>query len=85
MRNGTLDVQKQIDTLQKDMSNIVHTAGALVAHKASDAKALVVDSGAGALEAITKVIKARPILAVGVAFGLGYLAMRFVHRRAAQA
>jgi hypothetical protein len=77
MRNA---LQKQINILQKDMSNIVNATGALVANKAIGAKDLVIDSGAGALSAFTKAIKNRPIVAVGVAFGLGYLAMRFVRR-----
>lgn len=80
-----MNVQKQIDALQKDMSKLVHATGALVAHKASDAKDLVVDSGAGAVKAMTKVIKDHPIVSVGVAFGLGYFAMRLVHRRGAPA
>jgi ElaB/YqjD/DUF883 family membrane-anchored ribosome-binding protein len=78
MRNENL--QKQINILQKDMSNVVSATGALVAHKAIDAKDLVVHSGAGALNAVTKTIKDHPIAAVGVAFGFGYLAMRFVRR-----
>jgi hypothetical protein len=77
MRNG---LQKQINILQKDMSNIVSATGALVANKAIGAKDLVVDSGAGALSSFAKAIKSRPIAAVGVAFGLGYLAMRLVRR-----
>ena len=77
MRNA---LQKQINILQKDMSNIVNATGALVAHKAIGAKDLVIDSGAGALSAFTKVIKNRPIAAVGVAFGLGFLVMRLVRR-----
>ena len=80
MRNGTLNLQKQINTLQKDMSNIVNATGALVANKAIGAKDLVVDSGASALSSFTKVIKNRPIAAVGIAFGIGYLAMRLVRR-----
>jgi hypothetical protein len=77
MRNG---LQKQINILQKDMSNIVNATGALVANKAIGAKDLVVDSGASALSAFAKGIKNRPIAAVGIAFGLGFLAMRLVRR-----
>ena len=77
MRNG---LQKQINILQKDMSNIVNATGALVANKAIGAKDLVVDSGSNALSAFTKVIKNRPIAAIGIAFGLGFVAMRLVRR-----
>jgi hypothetical protein len=80
MRNGTMNLQKQINTLQKDVANIINATGSLITHKASDAKDLVVDTGSSAVMSFAKTIKKSPIAAVGVAFGLGYLAMRLIRR-----
>ncbi|MFT3691670.1 MAG: hypothetical protein QM831_00930 [Kofleriaceae bacterium] len=67
--------QKQINTLGKDMSDLMGTTGALVVSKAGDAKELVLDRGGSALTYMTKAIKKNPIAAVGIAFGLGVVVM----------
>ena len=78
----TQALTKQLDHLRdhlaSDMANIASSTGALVAHKASGAKNLVVDRGGDVITALSKVIKKNPLAAVGIAFGIGYLAMRFV-------
>ncbi|HEY0250643.1 MAG TPA: hypothetical protein VGC41_03910, partial [Kofleriaceae bacterium] len=79
----------QINTLGKDMSNLMAVTGALVATKAVDAKDLVVDRGGNALSfvadrggsaltVIAKAVKARPLTSVAIAFGAGLLAMGIV-------
>jgi ElaB/YqjD/DUF883 family membrane-anchored ribosome-binding protein len=80
MRNGTALLQKQIDTLRDDFVDILNSASKLVAGKAIDAKDVVVDRSGDAFSAFVKLIKNRPVAAVGVAFGLGYLAMRMFRR-----
>lgn len=67
--------QKQINTLSKDISNLAGNAGALVVSKAGGAKDLVVDRGGDMLAVVSKAIKKNPLAAVGIAFGVGVLAM----------
>jgi len=78
---NTQALTKQLDHLRdhlaSDIANIASSTGALV-HKASGAKDLVVDRGGDVITALSKVIKKNPLAAVGIAFGIGYLAMRFV-------
>ncbi len=82
MKNGTQALVKQLDHLREhvasDMANLASTTGALVATKASGAKDLVVDRGGDLVVALSKAIKRNPLASVGIAFGIGYLAMRFV-------
>ncbi len=82
MKNGTEALQKHLGQfgghLATDVANIASTTSALVVHKASDAKDLVVDRGGDVLKSLSKVIKKNPIASVGIAFGIGFLAMRLI-------
>jgi ElaB/YqjD/DUF883 family membrane-anchored ribosome-binding protein len=80
MKNGTAQLEKQLDNLRDDFTNLVAAASKLIAGKAVDAKDVVADRGSDALSAMIKSIKGRPLVAIGVAFGLGYIAMRLTRR-----
>lgn len=78
MRNGSLE--KQLDNLRDDFGSLLNVAGKLLAGKATDAKDVVVDRGGDAMSAFVKIIKRQPLAAIGIAFGLGFVAMRLIRR-----
>lgn len=78
MRNGTLE--KQLDNLRDDFGNLLNVAGKLLANRANDARDVVVDRSGDALSMLMKTIKKQPLAAIGIAFGLGFVAMRLVRR-----
>ena len=80
MKNGTAQLEKQLDNLRDDFSNLVAAASKLIAGKAVDAKDVMADRGSDALSAVIKSIKGRPLVAIGVAFGIGFLAMCLTRR-----
>lgn len=80
MKNGTAQLEKQLDYLRDDFANLFAAASKLIAGKAIDAKDVVADRSSDALSAVIKSIKGRPLVAIGVAFGVGYLAMRLTRR-----
>lgn len=51
-------------------------ASATVKDRLGDAKDVVTDRGGTALSLSRRVIKQHPLIAVGLAFGVGYIAMR---------
>ena len=55
-------------------------ASVTVKHKLSDAKDVVAGAGGTALSFTRQAIKEHPLIAVGVAFGLGFIAMRLMRR-----
>jgi ElaB/YqjD/DUF883 family membrane-anchored ribosome-binding protein len=84
MKNGTDAIVKSMDHLKDDivegMSHVVDAGRKVVTDKAGDAKDAVISTGNRALDAAAKMIRQRPLLAVGIAFGIGYLAMRLTRR-----
>ena len=78
MRNGSLE--KQLDHLRDDFGNLLNVAGKLLANRANDAKDVVVDRSGDAMSLLMKSIKKQPLAAIGIAFGLGFIAMRLVRR-----
>ena len=81
MRNGTAQLEKQLENLRDDFANLFTAASRLIAGKAVDAKDVVADRSNDAMSAVIKAIKGRPLAAIGVAFGIGYIAMRLTRRR----
>ena len=80
MKNGTAQLEKQLDNLRDDFANLFTAASKLIGGKAVDVKDVVADRGSDALSYAIKAIKSRPLVAIGVAFGVGYLAMRLTRR-----
>jgi ElaB/YqjD/DUF883 family membrane-anchored ribosome-binding protein len=52
----------------------------LMKHKLSDAKDVVVDAGGSALASSRRMIRQHPLAAIGLAFGVGFIAMRLMRR-----
>ncbi|MEO6777615.1 MAG: hypothetical protein ABI467_32105 [Kofleriaceae bacterium] len=80
MKNGTDHLEKQLDHLRDDFANLFTAASRLIAGKAVEAKDVVADRSSNAMSAVIKAIKGRPLVAIGVAFGIGYIAMRLTRR-----
>ena len=59
-----------------DLLKVGQEAATDVKHKLGDAKDFTVDRASSIYSAVVSTIKARPLLSVGVAFGVGYFAMR---------
>lgn len=59
-----------------DLVKVGQEAASDVKHKLGDAKDFTVDRASSIYSAAVSTIKARPLLSVGVAFGVGYFAMR---------
>ena len=61
-----------------DAKDRLMDAGATVKGKLGGAKDALADAGGTALSTTRSMIKEHPLIAVGVAFGLGYLVMRLM-------
>lgn len=64
-----------------DLLKAGQEAASDVKHKLFDAKDVTVDKATSIYAAVTSAIKARPLLSVGIAFGVGYFAMRMFRPR----
>ena len=75
--------EDRLDMLKQSVQGLVdfgsERAGALK-ERMIGAKDTVVSNSSSALRKLGGTIKAHPIAAVGIAFGIGYLAMRWIRR-----
>jgi ElaB/YqjD/DUF883 family membrane-anchored ribosome-binding protein len=78
--NGMKDQAKDIKDQVKGLVDAGHDKVNEVKDKLMDAKEKVVDRADSLVTSLTDSIKARPLVAVGIAFGIGYLAMRIFRR-----
>jgi ElaB/YqjD/DUF883 family membrane-anchored ribosome-binding protein len=79
MKNG--DIARNVGhNIAEGMSHMMNAGRKVVVETAGDAKDIVVENSSRAATAFAKVIRKRPILSVGIAFAVGYIAMRFVRR-----
>jgi ElaB/YqjD/DUF883 family membrane-anchored ribosome-binding protein len=80
MKNG--DIARNLASNVADAaSHFVDAGRKVVVDTAEDARDVVVERGGKALTMLSKTIRKRPLLSIGIAFGVGYLAMRFTARR----
>jgi len=82
--NGTLDdikdrVSHFVDDGKERAADLKEKAVDLK-DKAIDLKDQALERGSSLLDATTEAIKANPLKAVGIAFGVGYVAMRIFRR-----
>ena len=78
-KNGTGSLENRFDSLKESVRNLVDAGGeraGQIKSKAIDVKDTVVENGGAALRKTGSLIKEHPILAIGIAFGVGYIAMR---------
>jgi ElaB/YqjD/DUF883 family membrane-anchored ribosome-binding protein len=79
MKNG--DIARNLGSnIAEGVSHMVDVSRKVVVETAGDAKDAVVDRGGKALTMLTKSIRKRPLLAVGIAFGVGFIVMRMARR-----
>lgn len=79
MKNG--DIARNLATNVADAaSHFVDAGRKVVVEKAEDAKDVVVERGGKMLTMLSKTIRKRPLLSIGIAFGIGYIAMRITRR-----
>lgn len=68
--------QEKATALKAKVVDLQHKAK----DRAVDLQHKAKDKGSAAIDRVTDVIKAHPFAAVGIAFGVGYIAMRLVRR-----
>jgi len=83
-KNGTASsVENRIDSLKSSMRNLVDAGGeraGKLKNKAIDVKDSVVENGGAALNRAGGLIKEHPFVAIGIAFGIGYIAVRLLRK-----
>lgn len=83
-KNGSASTfEHRVDALKESLRNLVDTGSeraGVLKNKAIDVKDTVFESGGKALDRTTSLIKQHPIIALGVAFGVGYLAVRMMRK-----
>ena len=83
-KNGTAsELENRLDSLKERARNLVDDAGAKAGHlkeRAMDAKDSIVESGGQALNRISALIKEHPFAALGIAFSVGYVAIRMMRK-----
>ena len=82
-KNGTASLENRFDSLKESARKLVD-AGGEKAHalkdKAIDVKDAAFKNGGIALDKAGSLIKAHPIAAIAIAFGVGYLVIRVLKK-----
>jgi ElaB/YqjD/DUF883 family membrane-anchored ribosome-binding protein len=89
-KNGTTDAgstaqlaEDKIDSIKETVKGIVDQGAQKVdaiKNRVVEVKDQALDRGSDVIERMTDLIKAHPLQAVGIAFGVGYLGMRLFRR-----
>jgi ElaB/YqjD/DUF883 family membrane-anchored ribosome-binding protein len=82
-KNGTGSVDTRLDSLKDSVRNLVDAGGERaekIKTRAIDLKDNVVEQGGVAIRKTGSLIKEHPIAAIGIAFGLGYIAVRLLKK-----
>jgi ElaB/YqjD/DUF883 family membrane-anchored ribosome-binding protein len=82
-KNGTGTLETKLDTLKESVRNLVDAGGERAGHiktKAIDVKDQLVENGGAVLKKAGELIKAHPIAAIGIAFGVGYVTVRLLKK-----
>lgn len=82
-KNGTTGLDSLKDNVKDNVKNIVDQGQEKVAaikDRVIDVKDQAVTKGNAVLDRATEFIKANPLKAVGIAFGVGYIGMRLFRR-----
>jgi ElaB/YqjD/DUF883 family membrane-anchored ribosome-binding protein len=80
MKNG--DIARNLGSNIADAaSHFVDAGRKVVVDTAEDAKDVVVERGGKLLNSLSKQIRKNPLMAIGIAFGVGFIAMRITARR----
>lgn len=83
-KNGsTSTLEGRLGSLKENVRNLVDAGSERAEHlkeRAIGVKDTVVERGELALDRITALIKAHPIAAIGIAFGVGYVTIRMIRK-----
>jgi ElaB/YqjD/DUF883 family membrane-anchored ribosome-binding protein len=82
-KNGSTSVEARLDGLKDSVRNLVDAGGEKAGElkdRARHAKDTVFENGEAALSRISALVKEYPFAALGIAFGVGYLAIRILRK-----
>jgi len=77
-RNNGLD--NKLDSIKENVKGLVDENAQKIKNRVIDAKEQAMARGNMYVDRVTDVIKAHPLKAVGIAFGVGYIGMRLFRR-----
>ena len=82
-KNGSASIENRLDQLKDSAKKLVDAGGeraGQLKNKAMDVKDTVVEQSSVALNRVTTLIKEHPFVALGIAFGVGYVAIRMLRK-----
>ena len=82
-KNGTSELDDRMGNLKDSVRNLVDASGERanqIKERLADAKDVAFDKGSAALGRVSALVKEHPIAAIGIAFGIGYLAVRMLRK-----
>lgn len=82
-KNGTGSLENRVDSIKESVRNLVDAGGeraGQLKNKAIDVKDSVIDNGGAALRKTGSLIKDHPLVAIGIAFGVGYIVVRLLRK-----
>lgn len=82
-KNGTGSAENRFDSLKDSVRHLVDAGGERAGQlktRAIDVKDSVVENGEVAIRKAGSFIKEHPLAAIGIAFGVGYIAMRLLKK-----
>lgn len=82
-KNGSGTLDNKLDTLKESVRNLVDAGGeraGQIKSKAIDAKDSIFENGDAVFKKAGSLIKEHPFIAVGIAIGVGYIAMRMFRK-----
>ena len=83
-KNGSGSVDNKLDSLKDSVRNLVDAGGEKAGQlksKAIDVKDSVLENGKAGIEKTSSLVKEHPLAAIGIAFGVGYITMRFFFKK----
>ena len=83
-KNGSASTfENRLDAVKESIRNLVDAGGeraGVLKNKAIDVKDVVFENSEKAFKETTNWVKAHPIVALGIAFGVGYFAVRMMRK-----
>jgi ElaB/YqjD/DUF883 family membrane-anchored ribosome-binding protein len=82
-RNGSTSLESRIDSLKESVRNLVDAGGEKAGKfkkRAIGAKDTIVEEGEAAFNRVGALIKEHPFIALGIAFSVGYVAIRMLRK-----
>ena len=83
-KNGSASaLESRIDSLKESVRNLVDAGGEMAGQlkdRAVDAKDSIVENSEAAFKKMTALIKEHPFISLGIAFSVGYVAIRMMRK-----